>query len=120
MGLAMHTLDIGLFALALWIIWYSIHAASAFRDLRDLVNGQSYRESAFLGLHRLVPVQGRGHPYADASSPPPECLGVVGQGQASVPPLFLSADWAEAYGHHDQLIRAYVYDAEADQVVLRG
>lgn len=120
MGIAMHLIDFGLLALAAWILWYASKAGHAFCDLRDMKADQPRRERIFLGLHRLSPVQGRGHPYADASSPPPECFGVVGQGQASVPPLFLSADWLEAMGHHDRLVRAYVYDAETDQVNLRG
>ena len=127
MGLAMQLLDFALLALAAWILWYASKAGHAFCDLRDRIHDAPRREAVFLrdsrlslGLHRLVPVQGRGLPSADASSPPPECLGVVGQGQASVQPLFLSADWLEAIRHHDRLVRAYVYDAETDQVNLRG
>lgn len=120
MGVTMNLLDIALLALVAWTLWYLVQASAAFNALRDLQATALQREVAFMGLTGAAG-QGRAQPYADRSPPStPVTPGQRTERERPVPPLHLSDDWADAYGHHDELIRAYVYDAEADQVVLRG
>lgn len=47
----MMIVNIGLLMLALWIGWYVVKFADAFKSLSQLQAGQGYRDSAFLLMH---------------------------------------------------------------------
>lgn len=125
MGDTMHLLDIGLFALALWLVWYAGKAGHAFCDLRDMHADQARRERLFLGLHRPKPGQGRAQPYGDRftrahevspswasglheAAPPPYT-------EPTYPPFVNSYERACVMGNHDMWC-----EEEAEQAVLRG
>lgn len=47
----MIAVNVGLLMLALWICWYVVKFADAFRDLNRLQAGQGFRDEAFLFRH---------------------------------------------------------------------
>lgn len=111
MGITMHTLDVGLLALALWTGYYLVRAQSAFQDLRHLVNTQGERESHFLGLHRLPPVQGRAATsYADRCTP----------GHAVIPALPSGLHAAAVPPNSVQLLALTKFDAQMHREALQA